>query len=103
MSPSLCAVIDIGLPHGEAVALVEADHVVVWLHGDIDVTMLDELQSLLSDLDELRLPVILDASNVTFCDSAGLGFVIRLMGCGLPVTLREPSKAMRLPLDTLLG
>ena len=96
------SVVDISIPHGEAVALVESDHVVVWLHGDIDVSMVDELQHLLQDLDELRLPVVLDASNVAFCDSAGLSFVLRLMGCGLQVTLRQPSEALRLLLDALV-
>lgn len=101
MSNSLSAVADISIPHGEAVALVESDHVVVWLHGDIDVTMTDELQGLLDDLDALRLPVVLDGANVAFCDSAGLSFVLRLMGCGLPVTLRSPSQALRLLMDAL--
>ncbi len=92
---------DIGIPHGEAVALVEADHVVVWLHGDIDTTLADELSQLLDDLDELHLPVVLDGSHVTFCDSAGLRFVLRLMSSGLQVTLRQPSEALRLLLDAL--
>lgn len=92
---------DIGIPHGEAVALVEFDHVVVWLHGDIDITMTDELRQLLHDLDELQLPVVLDASHVTFCDSAGLSFVLRMMSSGLQVTLREPSEALRLLLNAL--
>lgn len=94
-------VVDIGIPNGEAVALVEPDHVVVWLHGDIDATLSAELNGLLKDLDELRLPVVLDASRVTFCDSSGLSFVLRLMGCGLPVSLREPSKALLVLLDAL--
>lgn len=94
-------VADIGIPHGEAVALVETDHVVVWLHGDIDMTMTDELRQLLDDLDDLHLPVVLDASHVTFCDSAGLSFVLRLMSSGLQVTLREPSASLRLLLDAL--
>lgn len=94
-------VVDIGVPHGEAVALIESDHVVVWLHGEIDATMTKELNSLLHDLDACRLPVVLDTSRVTFCDSAGLSFVLRLMGCGLPVSLREPSKAMLVLLDAL--
>lgn len=95
--------IDIGVPHGEAVALVEIDHVVVWLHGDIDVTMADELRQLSSDLSDLRLPVVLDASRITFCDSAGLSFVLRLMSSGLQVALRDPSEALRLVLDALVA
>ncbi len=98
----LSVVVDIGIPRGEAVALVESDQVVVWLHGDIDVTMAKDLNGLLHDLNDLQLPVVIDASNVTFCDSAGLGFVVRLMGCGLQVTLRQPSKALRLLLDALV-
>ena len=31
-----------------------------------------------------------------------LGFVVRLMGCGLQVTLRRPSRALRLLLDALV-
>lgn len=87
---------------GDAFALVESEHVEVWLHGDIDASMGAELTLLITDLDHLRLPVILDASNVSFCDSAGIAFVIRLMGCGLPVTLRRPSPALRLLLDALV-
>ncbi len=102
MTSPLTLVPDIDLPDGEAVALVEFDKAVVWLHGDIDVTMTSELQSLLADLQHLRLPVVLDGSHVTFCDSAGIGFVLRLMGCGLPVTLRDPSPALRLLLDALV-
>lgn len=86
-------------PHGEVVALVEPDHVVVWLHGDIDATISRELAGVLRDLDEIRLPVVLDGSRVTFCDSAALSFVVRLWAFGLPVTLREPSPALRLLLD----
>ena len=101
MKQTYSPVADISIPRGEAVALVEDDHVVVWLHGDIDVTMVDELQGLLHDLDGLRLPVVLNGSHVAFCDSAGLSFVLRLMGCGLPVTLRAPSPALRLLMDAL--
>lgn len=89
------------VPRGEAVALVEGDHVVVWLHGDIDLTMDDDLRGLVGDLDEFQLPVILDGSHVTFFDSTGLRFVLQLMECGLPVTLRKPSAAVRLLLDTV--
>ncbi len=84
---------------GEVVALVEHDHVEVWLHGEIDDQVADELAGLLRDLRDLRLPVVVDGSNVTLCASAGLRFVQRLMVGALPVTLRRPSPAMRLALD----
>lgn len=89
-------------PDGEAVALIEGDHVEVWLHGDIETTMTAELRTLLSDLERMHLPVVLDGSHVTFCDSACLSFVLRLMGSGVPVTLRDPSPALRLLLEAVV-
>lgn len=86
-------------PDGDVVALVEGDHVEVWLHGDIETTMTPELHSLLGDLERMHLPVVLDGSHVTFCDSACLSFVLRLMGSGVPVTLRDPSASLRLLLE----
>ena len=63
---------------GDVVALAEADHTLVILHGDIDLRSTEDLEFAgRFSLDAAR-STIMDVRQVTMIDSVGLSFVIRL-------------------------
>jgi anti-sigma B factor antagonist len=78
---------------GEAFAF-QVEGRVVRLHGELDVAEVDELGAALGELatagDDA---VVLDLTDLTFCDSAGLGVLITLARRlpGGRVVLRSPS------------
>ena len=68
------------------------------LSGDLDVESIPELERLLFK-GNVAIPVILDASEVTFMDSTGLWILLRLAhrgeGATPGVIVRNPSQAVR--------
>src|SRR5438105_9492698 len=68
------------------------------LRGELDLDAIPELEHLLFDGDH-RIPVILEASELTFMDSTGLWMILRLAHAGngdIPgVIVRNPSQAVR--------
>jgi len=68
------------------------------LRGDLDMDSIPELERLLFNGDR-RIPVVLEASELTFMDSTGLWMILRLAhagGDGVPgVIVRNPSQVVR--------
>lgn len=72
----------------------------VKLHGEIDHHNAKQTREEIDCLIETSLPkrFYLDLSDITFCDSSGLGLVMGRMktaaGCGASFILRNPSPAV---------
>jgi anti-anti-sigma factor len=68
------------------------------LRGDLDMDSIPELERLLFNGDA-RIPVVLEASELTFMDSTGLWMILRLAHAGndgVPgVIVRNPSHVVR--------
>ncbi|WP_277213176.1 STAS domain-containing protein [Isoptericola croceus] len=88
------------------IALSERPSVsVVMMWGEIDVALRNEASAALAGAFQRDLPVIVDASRVTFIDSAGIAFLVQLCRIGqdegLQVSLHDPPSALRAALRTL--
>jgi ABC-type transporter Mla MlaB component len=82
--------------YGEVCVLLYADEAVVWLHGEIDLAVREELDETVHDLVQANLPVRVDASRVTFADSAAVYFLGRLFRAGLSVRVHDPADHLSL-------
>ncbi|GAA4847775.1 hypothetical protein GCM10023221_28300 [Luteimicrobium xylanilyticum] len=71
----------------------ETGRTVVVLAGEIDVALRPEASQALSTALRRDLPVVVDASGVTFADSSGIAFLIQFRALGrdegLDVTFRS--------------
>ncbi|MEG3616564.1 STAS domain-containing protein [Isoptericola haloaureus] len=81
----------------------EASVVTLW--GEIDIALRDEASAALAGAFQRDLPVVVDASEVTFLDSAGIAFLVQLCRIGqdegLSVTLHDPPSVVSRALGTL--
>ena len=68
---------DIGNRVGTVQVAVEADQVRITLAGDIDIELDDELDIAALEVHRHALPVVIDATGVTFMDSAGARLIAR--------------------------
>jgi len=89
-----------------AIALVEEpERTIVALKGEIDVALRAEASAALANTLERDLPVVIDASEVTFADSTGIAFLVQFVTIGhdegLDVTLRNPPQVIVEVLDML--
>ncbi|QFU98611.1 hypothetical protein KDY119_02127 [Luteimicrobium xylanilyticum] len=88
------------------IALVEErDRTVVVLTGEIDVALRAEASAALANALERDLPVVIDATEVTFADSTGIAFLVQFVTIGhdegLDVTLLDPPQIIVEVLDML--
>jgi len=89
--------------YGEVCVLIDPDEALVWLHGDIDAAVQDELDGAVTDLTQAKLPVRVDASKMTFCDSAAVHFLAHLLRAGLSVRVEDPSGRLAWLLELVLA
>ena len=72
---------------------------VVHLVGEIDADLRTQASDCMGLALMHGLPIVIDASDVTFVDSAGVAFVLQLSmaarEAGIPVTLRDPHGTLR--------
>lgn len=77
----------------------------VTLWGEIDIALRNEASAALAGAFQRDLPVVVDASRVTFIDSAGVAFLVQLCRIGrdegMQVSLHDPPEAVRTMLRTL--
>jgi hypothetical protein len=78
-------------PYGEVCVLLDPGRAVVWLHGAIDESLVDDLADALTDLLQARLPVTIEARSVTSADAVALRLVTQLLEAGLSVDIHDPS------------
>jgi hypothetical protein len=78
------------VPRGEVCVLIDPDRAVVWLHGEVDGALRDDLVDAGVDLVDAALPVTIHAAPLTACDDTALLLVSRLLSAGLPVRLVDP-------------
>jgi anti-anti-sigma factor len=86
-------------PVGTVRVLASTDAVHVTLAGEIDVDPAGELDEAARTVCEHTLPVLVDATDVTFMDSTGVRFLARCYGHG-PLTVTA-SPAVRFLLGVL--
>jgi anti-anti-sigma regulatory factor len=86
-----------GEPAGSVLTSIELGRAVVWLRGEIDLTLAAELAELAGHARDLGPHVVLEVSRMTFCDSTLVNFIAAI-SAQVAVTVRRPS----LPLVDLL-
>ena len=69
---------------------------VVSLWGEVDATLRHDASLALAGILDAQSPIVIDASDVTFIDSAGVAFLVQLCTIGrsegLDLTLQRPPK-----------
>jgi anti-sigma B factor antagonist len=72
---------------------------VVRVRGELDIRTCDELERVVGAEADRGGPVVLDLSELTFCDSTGLAGLVRLhrraAGAGGRIVLRDPVPRVR--------
>jgi anti-anti-sigma factor len=81
------------MPAEAHLALAE-DHALVWLGGDVDLALADDLTWIATQLALVRLPTVVDATSVRFADSTLINFLARLARQG-QVTVCNPNSGLR--------
>lgn len=79
----------------------EGDTTVVAIRGEMDLRTWPQLEALAERLRGHLGPVVVDASGVSFCDSTALRFFIDLRTNIPELSLRDPSRELRIVLDTV--
>jgi RNA polymerase sigma-70 factor (ECF subfamily) len=72
---------------------LEHEHAVVWLHGEIGLSLAEDLTTFAAHLRQLGLPVYLEVSQMTFCDSTLANFLDDLLR-EVPVAICQPHKPL---------
>jgi anti-anti-sigma factor len=80
---------------------LEGDALVVAIHGEMDLRTWPQLEQLSERLRAHDGPVVVDTSGVSFCDSTALRFFIDLRTNVPELSLRDPSRELRIVLDTV--
>jgi len=78
-------------PIGTVQVVIASDAVRVILAGEVDVELDNELDEAARAVREHPLPVIVDATRVTFMDSAGVRFIARFYGQGRLTVSASPT------------
>ncbi len=78
-------------PPGSMLIVAKKDEVIVWLMGDIDISLALQLHEVSVEAPRVASRLVLDGSRVTFCDSTLLRF-ISIVSASMPVTVRRPSR-----------
>jgi anti-anti-sigma factor len=86
---------------GSVAVSVEGFTNVLTLTGDVDLAMGDDLDAACRQVLERGFPVRIDASELTFIDSCGLGFVTRIIQAKPGGKRPQISGASPLILDTI--
>lgn len=74
-------------------------HLVVLLRGEVDLTACEVLAPLRAQVAARGLPVVIDASRVTFMDCAGLAAVLSLTADGDLASLTGTTRPVQVLLD----
>ncbi len=84
---------------------VQSRAAVVEMHGDLDISVRDQLQDVLGRAGAVRRDVVLDLAGVPLIDSTGLGLLVRAhqraRRCGGRVCLAAPSRFVVTVLHTM--
>jgi hypothetical protein len=80
-------------PAGWVLTVLKPDEVIVWLIGEIDMSLTSDLDQIASHAPRVSDVMTIDGSRVTFCDSALLHF-IAMSSQYMLVTVRRPSRIL---------
>lgn len=85
-------------PAGAIEVAIGGDRVVIVLTGEIDAALRDDASTAMVAALTAGLPVLVDATGVTFLDSSGIAFLLQLHRAAaeadLEVTLRDPGRTV---------
>jgi hypothetical protein len=76
-------------PAGSVLTSIEPGRAVVWLRGDIDLALTEDLSQLEAHVGALGPHIVLEVSQMTFCDTTLLNFIAALSK-EVAVTVRRP-------------
>jgi hypothetical protein len=80
-------------PAGWVLTVLKPDEVIVWLIGEIDLSLTYDLDQIASHAPRVSDAMTIDGSRVTFCDSALIHF-ITVASQYMLVTVRRPSRIL---------
>src|SRR5262245_20642509 len=91
---------------GDVAVFFEGGHVLVLLSGEVDLSLSDDLEHAGRDAIDAEQPIRVDARRVTFIDSVGGSFLVRMAAAlidrGGKLTLLGPSQRVE-ELISLMG
>jgi hypothetical protein len=76
-------------PAGSVLTSIEPGRAVVWLRGDIDLALTEDLAQLEANVRVLGPHVVLEVSRMTFCDTTLVNFIAGISQ-EVAVTVRRP-------------
>ena len=79
--------------HGYVLTSIEPGRAVLWLGGDVDLTLADDLAELEGHLRDLAPHLVLEVSSTSFCDSTLINFVASVCD-DVSVTIRRPPRLL---------
>jgi anti-anti-sigma regulatory factor len=80
-------------PSGSVWTSVEQGHEVIWLNGEVDLTLAQDLDNLVVHARDLGFHTVLDCSQMMFCDCTVATFIAALSD-QVFVTLRRPPSSL---------
>jgi anti-anti-sigma regulatory factor len=80
-------------PAGWVLTVLKPDEVIVWLIGEIDLSLTDDLDQIASHAPRVSDVMTIDGSRVTFCDSTLIHFMT-VASQYMLVTVRQPSRIL---------
>jgi anti-anti-sigma factor len=81
-------------PIGRIATTLGENTVIVRLAGEIDLALDQELRELNEDLARMRLPVVVDAADLAFCDATLVGF-LAVAAARNPVRVESANRVVR--------
>jgi anti-anti-sigma regulatory factor len=80
-------------PAGSVLTSIELGRAVVWLRGEIDLTLAADLAELARHARDLGPHVVLEVSRMTFCDATLINFIAAI-SAQVAVTVRRPPRLL---------
>lgn len=81
-------------PSGGVTTVIVEEEALVWLHGDIDLSLRPVLGDLAARLAADPRRVVVDTAGLTFCDATLAGFLVEILD-RVPVSVVAPSRRVR--------
>ena len=79
---------------GSAITVMRSGHAVIWLLGEIDISVQGELATIAFAAAGLGTPLVIDPTHMTFCDNTLTAFLVSLTTQGAAVVVRNPTRLM---------
>ena len=80
-------------PAGSVLTSFEPGRAIVWLRGEIDLALADDLAELVSHVHDLGPHLVIEVSQLTFCDVTLVNF-LAAVSKEVAVTVRRPPRLL---------